>query len=176
MTVTIGRLQPQGRRFAIVVSRFNEFITRRLLDSAREVLEQAGVRREDIDVTWVPGALEIPQICATLGRAAKHDALIALGCVIRGETYHYECVAHEVTRGISQAGLETGTPIATGVLTVENLEQAIDRAGLKAGNKGGQAALVALEMADLNCRLGGRRRSREERSAAKPSGRRKRSF
>ncbi len=153
MTVHRGRLDARGRRFGIVVSRFNEFITRRLLQSAVEILEQAGVREKDIDVVWVPGALEVPFFCQKLARKNKFDAVIALACILRGSTYHFECVAQEVLRGISQIALENQIPIATGVITADHLEQAIDRAGLKSGNKGAQAALTALEIADLNRRL-----------------------
>ena len=152
MAVTRGRLR-SPKKIGIVVARFNEFITRRLLESALETLDQAGVSERSVHVVWVPGALEIPTFCLKLARKKKYDVLIALACVIRGETYHFECVAHEVTRGISQAAMESGVPIATAVLTVNNLEEAIDRAGLKAGNKGAQAALTALEIADLNTQL-----------------------
>ena len=153
MTLRRGRLVGRGKRFAVVVSRFNEFITRRLLESSLETLEQAGVPRRSVDVVWVPGALEVPYFCGRLSRKKKFDALIALACVLRGETRHFECVAHEVIRGISQVALARGVPIATGVITADTLEQAIDRAGLKAGNKGAQAALAALEIADLNDQL-----------------------
>lgn len=154
----IGKFEAKGKRFGIVTARFNEFITRRLLASAVETLEQAGVSPKHIETAWVPGALEIPYFCKKFARQKsakkrKFDGLIALGCVIRGETYHYEAVANEVTRGVSQVALEEEMPIATGILTVENLDQAIDRAGLKAGNKGAQAALAALEIASLNQKL-----------------------
>lgn len=143
----------QHKRFGIVVARFNEFITRRLLESALEILEQAGVCRDRIEVVWVPGALEVPYFCRELAQSKKMDALIALACVIRGSTYHFECVSHEVTRGIAQVSLEKGIAIATGIITADTLEQAIDRAGLKAGNKGGTAAVVALELSDLTAQL-----------------------
>jgi 6,7-dimethyl-8-ribityllumazine synthase len=148
-----GSLNGKGKSFAIVVSRFNEFITKRLLESACETLEQAGVSRNKIKTVWVPGALEMPFFCKKLLASKKYDAVIALGCVLRGDTFHYECVSQEVTRGISQAALETGIPAASGIITADHLEQAIDRAGLKAGNKGQQAALAALEIADLNQQL-----------------------
>ena len=148
-----GSLQGKGKSFAIVVSRFNEFITRRLLESAVETLEQAGVSPQKIKIVWVPGALEIPFFCKKLLFGKKYDAVIALACILRGETYHYECVSHEITRGVSQAALETGRPAASGIITADTLEQALDRAGLKAGNKGQQAALVALEISDLNRHL-----------------------
>jgi len=153
MTIYRGRLQPQGKRFGIVVSRFNEFITQRLLQSALETLEQAGVKKRQIDIVWVPGALEVPYFCQKLSRKKKFNVLIALACILRGGTYHFECVAREITRGISQVALENQTPIATGVITADDLEQAIDRAGLKSGNKGAQAALTALEIADLDGQL-----------------------
>ena len=149
MPIHRGKLNARRKRFGIVVSRFNEFITRRLLQSVLETLDQAGVFEKQVDVVWVPGALEVPYFCRKLLRQKKYDALIALACVLRGETYHFECVSQEVTRGIAQAAMEGGVPIATGIITADTLEQAIDRAGLKAGNKGAQAALVALEIADL---------------------------
>lgn len=153
MNVLRGKLQGNGKSFAIVVSRFNEFITKRLLDSAVETLEQAGVSKRKIKIVWVPGALELPFFCKKLGASKKYAAVIVLGCVLRGDTYHYECVCNEATRGMSQASLETGVPVASGFITADRLEQAIDRAGLKAGNKGQQAALAALEIADLNQKL-----------------------
>ena len=145
-----GRLNAKGKSFGIVVSRFNEFITKRLLESACETLEQAGVAPKKIKIVWVPGALEMPFFCKKLLASKRFDAVIALGCVLRGDTYHYECVAHEVTRGISQAALETGFPVASGMITANRLQEALERAGLKAGNKGRQAALAAIEIADLN--------------------------
>lgn len=143
-----GRFMAKDKKIVVVVSRFNEFITRRLLQSAIDTLVQAGAQAKNIQVFWVPGALEIPFYCKKA--APKSDVVIALGCVLRGDTYHYECVANEVTRGISQVALETGVPIATAIITADHLEQAIDRAGLKAGNKGSHAALAACEMMDLN--------------------------
>ena len=162
MTIRRGLLRGNGRRFGIVVSRFNEFITKRLLESAVATLKAAGVNERDIEICWVPGALEMPYFCKKLAARKKFHALIALACVLRGDTFHYECVSREVTRGISQTAMEKETPIATGVITADTLEQAIDRAGLKAGNKGEQAALAALEIADLNLQLGhsnGKRKS-----------------
>ena len=153
MSIYRGRLNGRGKKFGIAVARFNEFITRRLLAGALETLEQAGVRERDVDVVWVPGALEIPLFCQKLARRKRYHAVLALGCVLRGNTRHFECVAEEVTRGISQAALENNLPIASGIITADTLEQAIDRAGLKAGNKGTQAALAALEIADLGIRL-----------------------
>lgn len=153
MRIYKGRWNSSQKRLGIVVSRFNEFITQRLLAGALETLEQAGVREKDIEVVWVPGALEIPYFCGKLAEKKQVNALIALACVIRGDTYHFECVAREVVRGVSQVAMEKKVPISTGILTVDNLEQAIDRAGLKSGNKGAQAALAALEIADLNQQL-----------------------
>jgi 6,7-dimethyl-8-ribityllumazine synthase len=149
----LGKTIGVKKKFVIVVARFNEFITKRLLDSAVLTLEQAGVVSKDIHVVWVPGALEIPQLCKRMIHTKKPDAVIALGCVLRGGTYHFETVSNEVTRGISQVALETSIPIATGVITADTLEQAIDRAGLKAGNKGAHAAMAALELANLNASL-----------------------
>lgn len=160
MMIRRGRFEAKGKKFSIVVSRFNEFITRRLLDSVLETLEQAGASRSNIEVVWVPGALEIPQFCKKLALKRKPDAVIALGCVLRGDTFHFECVAGEVTRGVSQAALETGVPIASGFITADTLEQAIDRAGLKSGNKGAHAALAALEIADLNRQISAKGRKK----------------
>ncbi len=148
-----GGLTAKGKNFAIVVSRFNEFITKRLLESAVSTLKRAGAEEKKIVTVWIPGALEAPQLCMKLAKSGKYHAVIVIACVLRGDTYHYECVSNELTRGISQASLETGVPVATGVITADNLEQAIDRAGLKAGNKGEHAALAALELANLNQQL-----------------------
>lgn len=153
-TIRQGSFVAKGKRWGIVVSRFNEFITRRLLESSLQTLIQAGVPRSRIEVLWVPGALEVPFFCRKLAEKKNLHAIIVLACVIRGGTYHFECVAREITRGVSQAAMETGVPMATGIITADTLEQAIDRAGLKAGNKGGQAALAALEIADLHSQLG----------------------
>lgn len=154
MAVHVGRFVPTTKlRVGIVVSRFNEFITKRLLESAVQTLEQAGLSKESLEIVWVPGALEIAYFCKRLAESKHCDVVIALGCVIRGDTFHYDCVCHEATRSISQVSLESRIPIATALLTVDSLEQAIDRAGLKAGNKGQQAALAALELADLNREL-----------------------
>jgi len=144
-----GNLSAAGKRFAIVVSRFNEFITERLFRSAFDGLLRCGARRKDIQVIRVPGAFEIPSTARTLAETRKYDAIICLGCLIRGDTAHYDVIVNEVTRGIGQSAQETGVPHAFGVLTCETLEQAIDRAGLKMGNKGFEAALAAVEMANL---------------------------
>lgn len=145
-----GALDARRKKFGIVVSRFNEFITRRLLDSAIETLIQQGASRSAIETVWVPGALEIPFFAKRMAQRKRFDALIVLGCILRGGTHHFECVSSEVTRGVSQVALETGTPIASGIITADDLAQAIDRAGLKLGNKGAQAALAAVEIANLN--------------------------
>ncbi|MCB9800269.1 MAG: 6,7-dimethyl-8-ribityllumazine synthase [Candidatus Omnitrophica bacterium] len=150
MAIHRGSFSGKKKRFGIVVARFNEFITGRLLQSAVETLQQSGVRSRDVEVVWVPGALEVPYFCRKLSKAKKFDAIIALACILRGGTFHFECVSDEITRGVSQVALEFGIPIATGIITADTLEQAIDRAGLKAGNKGAQAALAALEIASLD--------------------------
>ncbi|HLV85559.1 MAG TPA: 6,7-dimethyl-8-ribityllumazine synthase [Candidatus Sulfotelmatobacter sp.] len=133
----------------MVVSRFNAFITERLLQSACDGLLRSGARKKDIDVVRVPGAFEIPLAARTLALTNKYDAVICIGCLLRGDTAHYDVIVNEVTRGIGQSTQETGIPHAFGVLTCDTLEQAIDRAGLKMGNKGFEAALAAIEMASL---------------------------
>ena len=145
-----GKLDAAGRRFAIVVARFNAFITERLLQSACDGLLRTGARMKDIGIVRVPGAFEIPSAARTLALTGKYDAIICLGCLLRGGTAHYDVIVNEVTRGIGQSAQETGIPHAFGVLTCDTLEQAIDRAGLKMGNKGFEAALAAVEMASLN--------------------------
>ena len=157
MNIVKGSFSAKGMHFGIVVARFNEFITRRLLASAVETLEQSGASAKMMDVVWVPGALEIPYFCKKLAAKKKYDAVIALGCILRGGTYHYECVCHEVVRGISQVALEMNVPIAQGIITADTLEQAIDRAGLKAGNKGAHAAQAAVEIANMNHQISKRK-------------------
>jgi 6,7-dimethyl-8-ribityllumazine synthase len=144
-----GTLSARGKSFAIVVSRFNAFITERLLLSAIDGLVRSGAEKENIDLVRLPGAFEIPLAARTLAETGKYDAIICLGCLLRGDTAHYDVIVNEVTRGIGQSAQETGVPHAFGVLTCETLEQAIDRAGLKMGNKGFEAALAAVEMASL---------------------------
>lgn len=144
-----GQLDAAGKRFAIVVSRFNSFITERLLQGALDGLRRAGAKEEDIVLVRVPGSFEIPSTARTLAETRKYDAILCLGCLLRGDTAHYDVIVNEVTRGIGQSAQETGVPHAFGVLTCETLEQAIDRAGLKMGNKGLEAALAAVEMANL---------------------------
>jgi 6,7-dimethyl-8-ribityllumazine synthase len=133
-----------------VVSRFNSFITERLFQSACDALLRCGTAKKDIALVRVPGAFEIPSAARTLAETKKYDAIICIGCLLRGDTAHYDVIVNEVTRGIGQSAQETGVPHAFGVLTCETLEQAIDRAGLKMGNKGFEAALAAVEMASLN--------------------------
>jgi len=144
-----GGLSAVGMRFAVVVSRFNSFITERLLLSAYDALLRSGAEKENIDLVRVPGAFEIPLAARQLAETKKYDAIVCIGCLLRGDTAHYDVIVNEVTRGIGQSAQETGVPHAFGVLTCENLEQAIDRAGLKMGNKGFEAALAAVEMASL---------------------------
>jgi 6,7-dimethyl-8-ribityllumazine synthase len=144
-----GKLNAAGKRFAIVVSRFNAFITDRLLQSAFDGLVRCGAKAGNIKIVRVPGAFEIPSAARTLAETKKYDAIICLGCLLRGDTAHYDVIVNEVARGIGQSAQETGVPHAFGVLTCETLEQAIDRAGLKMGNKGFEAALAAVEMANL---------------------------
>jgi 6,7-dimethyl-8-ribityllumazine synthase len=144
-----GKLDASGKRFAIVVARFNAFITERLLRSACDGLFQTGAAKKDVDIVRVPGAFEIPLAARTLALTKKYDAIICIGCLLRGDTAHYDVIVNEVTRGIGQSAQETGVPHAFGVLTCENLEQAIDRAGLKMGNKGFEAAMAAVELVSL---------------------------
>lgn len=144
-----GGLSAAGKHFAIVVSRFNAFITERLFQSAYDGLLRSGAKKKDISLVRVPGAFEIPLAARTLAETRKYDAILCIGCLLRGDTAHYDVIVNEVTRGIGQSAQETGVPHAFGVLTCETLEQAIDRAGLKMGNKGFEAALTAIEMANL---------------------------
>lgn len=149
-----GDLNATGMRFAIVVARWNSFITERLLQGALDALRRSSSREQDITVVRVPGSFEIPSQARTLAETGNYDAIITLGCLIRGDTTHYEHIATEVTRGIGQSAQETGVPHTYGVLTCENLEQALDRAGLKAGNKGFEAAISAIEMVSLKRKTG----------------------
>jgi 6,7-dimethyl-8-ribityllumazine synthase len=144
-----GKLSAEGFKFAIILSRFNEFIGGRLMDGAMDALLRHGAEEEKIDVIKVPGAFEIPLVAKKVVKSGKYDAVICLGAVIRGSTPHFEYVATEVTKGIAAVGLETETPVAFGILTTDNIEQAIERAGSKSGNKGWDAALSAVEMVNL---------------------------
>ncbi len=148
-TVYEGQLIGQGLQFGIVVARFNEFINSKLLAGATDALQRHGVDVEDIDIAWVPGAYEIPLIAQKMAASKKYDAVICLGTVIRGSTPHFDYVCAEVSKGVAQIGLHTGIPVMFGVLTTETIEQAIERAGTKAGNKGFDAAVGAIEMANL---------------------------
>lgn len=144
-----GKLIGEGLRFAVVISRFNEFITGKLLEGARDALRRHGVADGDVDVAWVPGSFEIPLVAKRLAESGRYDAVICLGAVIRGATPHFDYVASEVAKGVAAVGLTTGVPTIFGVLTTDTIEQAIERAGTKAGNKGFAAAVAAIEMANL---------------------------
>ena len=173
-----GNLDASGKRFGIVVSRFNAFITERLLQGAFDGLVRAGALRKDITIVRVPGAFEIPSASRMLAETRKYHAILCIGCLLRGDTAHYDVIVNEVTRGIGQSAQETGVPHAFGVLTCDTLEQAIDRAGLKMGNKGLEAAIAAVEMANLQKNIGGKghRPSGErskKKSSSKPRSRRK---
>jgi 6,7-dimethyl-8-ribityllumazine synthase len=144
-----GMLQGKGLKFAIVIARFNEFITGKLLDGAQDAMKRHGVNDIDVDVAWAPGSFEIPLVAKKLAETKKYDAIICLGAVIRGATPHFEYVASEVSKGFAKVGLDSGIPIAYGIITADNLEQAIERAGTKAGNRGFDAATNAIEMANL---------------------------
>jgi 6,7-dimethyl-8-ribityllumazine synthase len=154
-TQVSGELSAAGLRFGIAVSRFNSFITERLLAAAVDALERTGAASKDVDVVRVPGAFELPLTSKKLAQTGKYDALIAIGCVIRGETAHYDYVCSETSRGLQLAQMDTGVPVIFCVLTVDTLEQAIERAGLKSGNKGFDAGLAAIEMARLSKKLRG---------------------
>jgi 6,7-dimethyl-8-ribityllumazine synthase len=153
MRVVEGNLVSKGKKYAIIVSRFNEFINSKLLSGAVDALTRHGATDDEITVYWVPGAFEIPVLANKLAHMDEFSAVICLGAVIRGATTHYEMVSAEVTKGIAQISLKTGKPVIFGVLTTENIEQAIERAGTKAGNKGYEAAMAAIEMVNLleNC-------------------------
>ena len=144
-----GHLVGQGMKVGIVVARFNEFITSKLLSGAVDGLKRHGVEEENIEIAWVPGAFEIPLIAQKMARSKKYEAVITLGTVIRGSTTHYDYVCSEVSKGVAKVSIEEGIPVVFGVLTTENIEQAIERAGTKAGNKGFEAALTAIEMISL---------------------------
>ncbi|MDH7569317.1 MAG: 6,7-dimethyl-8-ribityllumazine synthase [Armatimonadota bacterium] len=144
-----GKLSAEGLRFAIVVSRFNEFVTSKLLSGALDSLIRHGAADSDIAIAWVPGTFEIPIVAQKFARSGKFDAVICLGALIRGATPHFDYLAAEVTKGIAQVGLQTGVPTVFGVITTDNIEQAIERAGTKSGNKGFDAANTAIEMANV---------------------------
>ncbi len=150
-----GSLDGRGLRIAVAAARFNELIVERLVAGAERALEENGVSRDAVDVIWVPGAFELPQVARWLAEAGRYDALVCVGCVIRGETPHFEYVAGQAAAGIERVAVDTGLPVTFGVLTVETLDQALQRAGGKDGNKGAQAAAAAIELATLRRRLRG---------------------
>jgi 6,7-dimethyl-8-ribityllumazine synthase len=149
-----GFITAKDMKVGIVVARFNEFITSKLLGGALDALHRHEAKDEDIDVAWVPGAFEIPVVAKKMAESGKYDAVIALGAVIRGSTTHYDYVCNEVSKGVAQVGMQTGVPTIFGVVTTENIEQAVERAGTKAGNKGTDAAMAAMEMANLLKKIG----------------------
>ena len=149
MNLLEGKLLAEGQRIGIVAGRFNEFITSKLLGGALDAFKRHGGDEANIDLAWVPGAFEIPLIASKMAKSGKYDAVICVGAVIRGNTSHYDYVCNEVSKGIASVSLETGVPVLFGVLTTENIEQAIERAGTKAGNKGYDCALSAIEMVNL---------------------------
>ncbi len=149
-----GNITAKGLRFAIVASRFNEFITSKLLEGALDMLRRHGAPENAVDVVWVPGAFEIPLAAKKLAACGRYDAVICVGAVIRGATSHYDYVCSEVSKGVAQAALSTGVPVIFSVVTTENIEQAVERAGTKAGNKGADGAMAAMEMANLLKKIG----------------------
>lgn len=144
-----GNLVAQGKKFAIVASRFNEFIVNKLVSGAEDAFIRHGVNEDDISLVWVPGAFEIPITAKKLANSGKYDAVVCVGAVIRGATSHYDYVCNEVSKGIASVGLNSGVPVIFGIVTTENIEQAIERAGTKSGNKGFDAAVSAIEMVNL---------------------------
>lgn len=170
-TETSGGYSADGLRFGIVVSRFNSFITDRLLAGARDALTGAGATEDQLHIVRVPGSFEIPIAAKKLGETGRCDAVICIGCILRGETSHFEYIATEVARGVQLAQMDTGVPMIFCVLTCDSLEQAIDRAGLKSGNKGSEAGLTAVEMANLSRKLRGAAPARSAKSRVKPRGR-----
>jgi 6,7-dimethyl-8-ribityllumazine synthase len=157
-----GKLAAQGHSFGIVVSRFNSLVTKHLLDGALDCLQRHGADDNAITVVYCPGSFEIPQVAQQLATSGKYDGIVCLGCVIRGETPHFDYIASEVSRGIGHTALTTGVPVAYGILTTENLEQALERAGAKGGNKGWDAALTIIELVNLSNQLmAGRKRSKQ---------------
>jgi 6,7-dimethyl-8-ribityllumazine synthase len=149
MSTYEGHLVATGLRFGIVIARFNELLSSRLLSGAKDALVRHGAADEEIDVAWVPGAFEIPLVAGKLAASGKYDAILALGVVIRGGTPHFEYISSEVSKGVAKIGLDSGVPVMFGVITADTIEQAVERAGTKAGNKGWEAAEAAIEMANL---------------------------
>ena len=152
--ITQGMMDASGKKFGLISSRYNEFITSKLIDGAVDELVRHGARDDEIEVVWVPGAFEIPAVARKLAKKKKHDALICLGCVMRGDTPHFDFIAAEVSKGVASVGLECDIPVVFGVLTTDTLEQAIERAGAKGGNKGSEAALAAIELVSLFKQIG----------------------
>jgi 6,7-dimethyl-8-ribityllumazine synthase len=150
----LGDYTPPAGRFAIVAARFNAMVTEALLAGCRDAMARHGVPEDRVDVAWVPGSFEIPIVARKLAETGRYAAVICLGCVIRGETSHYDHVAGQAAAGVMQAGLSTGVPVIFGILTTETVEQALNRAGLKSGNKGADAAMAAIEMVNLLARIG----------------------
>lgn len=144
-----GNMVVKGKKFGIVVSRFNEFVSSKLLDGAIDTLLKHGVKEEEVSVVWVPGSFEIPMLAKRMADSGKYDAVICLGAIIRGETPHFDFIASEAAKGVAKIGMESDTPCVFGVITTDNLEQALDRAGTKSGNKGRDAAMTAIEMTSL---------------------------
>ncbi|HEY5541125.1 MAG TPA: 6,7-dimethyl-8-ribityllumazine synthase [Coriobacteriia bacterium] len=149
MSTYEGHLVATGLKFGIVIARFNELLSSRLLSGAKDALVRHGAADEDIDVAWVPGAFEIPLVAGKLAASGRYDAILALGVVIRGGTPHFEYISAEVSKGVAKIGLDSGVPVMFGVITADTIEQAVERAGTKAGNKGWEAAEAAIEMANL---------------------------
>ena len=149
-----GQLIARGKKFGLVVGRFNDFITRKLLEGAIDTFSRHGVKEEEMEVAWVPGSFEIPYAASRMAGSGKYDAVICLGAVIRGDTPHFDYIASEAAKGIARISLDTGVPTIFGVITADTLEQALERAGTKAGNKGKDAALAAIEMVNLFDKLG----------------------
>lgn len=149
-----GQLIARGKKFGLVAGRFNDFITRKLLEGAIDTLSRHGVKEEEMEVAWVPGSFEIPYAASRMAGSGKYQAVICLGAVIRGDTPHFDYIASEVAKGIARISLDTGVPTIFGVITADTLEQALERAGTKAGNKGSDAALAAIEMVNLFDQLG----------------------
>ncbi len=153
----VGELVAKGMRFALVASRFNEFITNKLVSAAQDTIVRHGGRADDITEVWVPGSFEIPLTAKHLADSGRYDAVLCLGCVIRGATPHFDYIAAEVSKGVAQVGLDAGIPVIFGVLTTDSIEQAIERAGTKAGNKGADAAAAAIEMVNLFGKIKGQK-------------------
>ena len=154
MSTYEGHLVATGLKFGVVISRFNELLSSRLLSGAKDAIVRHGASEDDIDVAWVPGAFEIPVVASKLAASGRYDAVLALGVIIRGGTPHFEYIASEVSKGIAKVGMDTGVPVMFGVITADTIEQAVERSGTKAGNKGWEAAQAAIEMANLSKALG----------------------